>query len=92
MRESHFRSHSFGDPTLGRFVRRRDQLNHRLEESRLGINEWLAHQTMPTSLPAVARLEALIARQRDLHSELAALEDDFMHYLLRVRQGLKTRN
>jgi hypothetical protein len=92
MRESQSKSHSFGDPTLGRFVKRRDRLNQRLEDSRLGINEWLAHQTMPTSLPALARLEALIARQRDLHSELAAVEDDFIHYLLRVRQGLKAKN
>jgi hypothetical protein len=92
MREQESQARLYSDPVSSRFVKKRDQLNRSLEESRLSINEWLAHQIMPTSLLAIARLEGLIARQRELHAELLMLEDDFMHYLLAARQSLPEQN
>ena len=77
------------DPVFRRFVQLRQELNTQLADRAAEVDEWLArkYETSPT-FADLALLEGLLLERRNLLSELAALDDDFMNHLLRLRQQI----
>jgi hypothetical protein len=68
------------------FARKRKSLNEGIDKAGKAIDIWFEQQPMPPAMVALAQLEVLLKARRDLLAELVALDDEFMDYLIRLRE------
>lgn len=73
------------DEVFESFIRKRDELNEKLDVSRRAIDEWLEQQPMPPPITALAHLEVLLKTRRDLLAQFVVLDDEFMLHLIKMR-------
>ena len=69
------------------FVDGRNRLNVQLDRLRADIDRWLEvnGQGEVRSLADIAKLAGLLETRKDLLTELAKLDEDFLKYLLHLR-------
>jgi hypothetical protein len=75
------------DAMFASFAQKRRDLNQQLDESRQALDVWFERQRLPAPMTALANLEVLLKKRRDLLEELVQLDDEFMLYLIKVRNG-----
>jgi hypothetical protein len=68
------------------FARKRRSLNEGIDKAGKAIDTWFEQQPMPPAMVALANLEVLLKNRRDLLAELVALDDEFMVYLIKLRE------
>ena len=69
-----------------KFVSRRRELNDRLASLGKDVDDWIdRHERITPEMPDLARLEGLLQQRRRHLTELAALDDDFMNFLVSLR-------
>jgi hypothetical protein len=75
------------DAAYRAFVRRRRMLNQRLDDTRARLESWIEENDSPASNHDIALLEGLLAASRQALQELIEMDDEFMTYLIKARQG-----
>jgi len=67
---------------MARFIRQRQVLQERVDETRGALDHWLQEHPDTASMGDVAFLEGLLATRRDLFEELTRLDDDWLDAIL----------
>ena len=74
-------------PEFIMFIEQRRELNERLDATRVQIDHWITAYEFPSPIMQIAVLEGMLIERRDLLQDLAKLDDAFIDYLLRSREG-----
>ena len=79
------------DKEFQAFIDGRNRLNEQLDRLRADIDRWLAQNgdEDERSIAGIAKLAGLLETRRNLLHELAALDDNFVKYLLQLRASHK---
>jgi hypothetical protein len=69
------------------FIDGRNRLNEQLDRLRADVDRWLAQNgdAEDPSIGDIAKLAGLLETRRNLLTELAQLDDNFLKYLLQLR-------
>jgi hypothetical protein len=75
------------DREFQNFIDGRNRLNEQLDRLKADVDRWLAANTgdEEPSMTNIAKLAGLLETRKDLLTELAHLDDNFVKYLLQMR-------